>query len=108
MISSRVTPFSKARFRWNGISLMRYIEIRLVIVTRLRSRGDKAVFSQTSPNSTLSVISARWGAMSPNDFRAFVGSSVMVLLLLCVFSTGAVAAVRQQGLADHEACAFAA
>src|SRR5450432_627320 len=51
--------------------------MRLAIVTKLRSRGDKAGFSHTSPNRTVSVISARCGAISPKPFRAFVGVSTM-------------------------------
>src|SRR5579885_1551727 len=47
------------------------------MVTRLRSRGESAGSSQTSPNKVLSVIAARWGAMSPKDCLAFVGSSFM-------------------------------
>src|SRR5579872_3838031 len=77
--SSLVTPLSSARLRWNGSSLLRYNATSVATVMRLRSRGERPGRFHTFPNSTLSVYSARAGAMSAKGLRAGAGLSVMMI-----------------------------
>src|SRR6267143_1453058 len=49
MSSASVTPFSLARFRWNGSCSALPPATSAATVTRLRSRFDSSARSQTSP-----------------------------------------------------------